>query len=256
MEIHELEKQNDLSEILLKILNDYSKYRLTKEDLKIIKDYIEVLLSDEIYQEKEIHGIGKRFRRSPLNEIKVGQALRMIIEYQVAFKSKKGFDKIFEIEYALLKVIINANKKFLKMTFVQVDGELNVVFYDEDDKIYYLYGGTNSLIKIDEIFFTELKNNFESTVDGLKPIFNEYLDRKLGTFSNNNTQTITISYKGNFDQIQGVDPKYIVFYPAIDSTSVIYPHLLTSVMYFDYDQSLGKQTTFYDTFQICPPDGC
>jgi hypothetical protein len=243
----EREENPHLKDILNTIRNGFSEKQLTSNELNIIYTYIDL------------------FANKKLPEILMGgdippiKALNMIGEYTRSYGKNKSYDKYFEIDAIdaiTIKEIIRPNTdKDLKITFVDVDGELSIVLHNENNSVFGLYNKKNSISVTDINNFRILKEKFEDKGTGLKLFLNTDLTNRLGVTSENTT-TITINYQTHFSTINLNELKTIYLFPAIDTETVSdYKHRITLVMFFAYKNATAG-TVFYDTFQICPPDGC
>jgi hypothetical protein len=98
-------------------------------------------------------------------------------------------------------------------------------------------------------------------------VMGEELDKHLRDISYGNkltnTRKITINYYGNFDELSPADDLFIYLFPAIiDDSTDPNNHQLTFIMFFDEKIDLSNRAdikpsidnTYYDTFQLCPPN--
>ncbi|GAA5093602.1 hypothetical protein GCM10023210_24420 [Chryseobacterium ginsengisoli] len=237
--------------ILDSIRNGFAEKQLASRELDIINTYVDIISN-------------KKLPISLLSgEITSVQALDRVGEYNKWFGRFKSYDKYFEINGDVIKRIINPDKN-LKITFVDLNDELGIVLHNMDNEdnedngdnyIFQLYieKGVTSSITISD--FRKLKEKFEDKKKGLKLLLNDDLTNKLGTPSEN-TRTITIEYATHFSGIDLNELETVYLFPAIDTEGKnYYKHKITFVMFFAY-RGTTVGTVFYDTFQICPPDGC
>lgn len=238
----------------------------TLEKFEDIKTKIKFRIDEINYQGFERYLLNERSKmllydveRTVQNPITDAPNMRR--KYKDNFKYLKDYGSLLE-GFTIKSAVFNnslLNKKDIKLSLVQLGDNFNIVYIDPDNKYYFLLDDFDA-VEITQDQYDKTFNLFRDPQNGLK----KYFDKSLTDLINDgnsyeNTQYITIKFKDHFEHFGGRYPDYIMFLPALSTTTGAYLHRMTLLMAFSDDLLeilYPSISDYYDTFCLNPPSTC
>ena len=243
------------------VYNDHCKTeevnKLTDDELVIISNFIADLQRDK----PESCKISETDNKGETNTI----SINVEIPHLKAEKYKKSFKRHFYDDSQLMKAFELDSKLFNESLDNKENIVIRLVEVSKTFRLVYIHNNNPVLINVDgdgldsmsSDDYNQFKNDFDKGIG-------QKLDKNLEFMSNgykkDNTRKITMFHYGNFDDaVKNENNFTITLIPAIiddhsDPNYLQFTFVMKLTTVKDGKNVLISETSYYDTFQLCPPN--